>query len=91
LQKQICERESNVHCIAHNLNLVQKDAICVQPVQIFFDNIQFYTFFSSSIKRWDLLLNVNLIQIKFEAIMIAEKCGINTSFLKKGTDNQKFF
>jgi len=41
LQKRICEREPNavyVHCAAHNLNLVLKDAVCVQPVQIFFDN-----------------------------------------------------
>ncbi|KAF0763559.1 zinc finger MYM-type protein 1-like, partial [Aphis craccivora] len=63
LQKRICEREPNavyVHCAAHNLNLVLKDAVCVQPIQIFLDNIQhLYTFFSSSIKRWDLLLNVN--------------------------------
>ncbi|KAF0725191.1 zinc finger MYM-type protein 1-like, partial [Aphis craccivora] len=50
LQKRICEREPNavyVHCAAHNLNIVLKDAVCVQPIQI------------SSIKRWDLLLNVN--------------------------------
>jgi hypothetical protein len=49
LQKRICEREPNavyVHCAAHNLNLVLKDAVCIQPVQIFFDNIQqLYTFF----------------------------------------------
>lgn len=39
LQKRICERESNavyVHCAAHNLNLVLKDAVCIQPVHIFF-------------------------------------------------------
>lgn len=47
-------------CAAYNLNLVLKDAVCVQ-VQIFFDNIQQrYTFFSSSIKGWELLLNTNL-------------------------------
>jgi hypothetical protein len=56
LQKQICEKEPNsicVHCAANNLNLVLKYAVCTQPVQIFFDNIQkFYTFFSSRIKSW---------------------------------------
>jgi hypothetical protein len=74
LQKQICEREPNAicgHCAANNLNLVLKDAVCVQPVQIFFDNIQqFYTLFSSRIKRGDFLLNINLIKFKFEVIMM---------------------
>lgn len=40
-----------VHCVAHNLNLVVKDAVKIVTVH------QIYNFFGQSIKRWNTLSN----------------------------------
>ncbi|XP_025421989.1 zinc finger MYM-type protein 1-like [Sipha flava] len=48
-----------IHCASHNLNLVLNDAInSSTEVKTFFGLVEkMYTFFSNSIKRWQLLLS----------------------------------
>ncbi|XP_025424688.1 zinc finger MYM-type protein 1-like [Sipha flava] len=48
-----------IHCVSHNLNLVLNDAMnSSTEVKTFFGLVEkIYTFFSNSIKRWQLLLS----------------------------------
>jgi len=48
-----------IHCALHNLNLVLNDAMnSSTEVKTFFGLVEkIYTFFSNSIKRWQLLLS----------------------------------
>ena len=74
VQSRILEKVPNalyVHCVAHNLNLVLNDAVSqVQEVSQFFNVIQrIYTFFSGSIKRWDILASFTTVSnVKLKAL-----------------------
>jgi len=48
-----------IHCTSHNFNLVLNDAMnSSMEVKTFFGPLEkIYTFFSNSIKRWQLLLS----------------------------------
>lgn len=60
LMKTVFKNAKYVHCYAHQLNLVVKNACSnVKPVKLFFVNITgFSIFFSSSPKRMDVLKDV---------------------------------
>lgn len=63
VQKRIKDLEKTalyVHCAAHNLNLVVKDAVTgIKEIDSFFSILQdIYNFFGVSINRWDLLASI---------------------------------
>lgn len=57
LIRQVQPNALYVHCVSHNLNLaINEAAKCSIEVESFFTTLEdIYTFFGSSINRWDLL------------------------------------